>query len=407
MKDETILCVSPEAWTGMWRERQQIMSRLARDNRVLFVEPERDFDKSYVNSLWCNLRHLPKIKVESTSANLAVCSGPPSLPYASTTLPPALLRVTSPIVATINCRSMYFHLRRILAKERVTAPILWLFEPRHVGLIGRLGEKMVCYYVYDEIAEFRQHARHKEFIERCNQAITRKADVVFASSRSQYERRRSLNPNTYLTPNGVDFVHYYKALDPNTLIPADIAAVKRPIVGFIGLLCWHIDAELLLQIAQAMPDWRVVLVGPDDFPRQSAYYGLKAQANVHFLGRKDVNLLPGYLKAFDVAIMPYRVTGHTKYAYPCKLHEYLAAGKPVVATPLPELVPFQDVIELAPSPGEFVHRIREAVVNDSLDKIEKRLAVARRNTWDRRVVSIKKAIGSVLYAKAQPTGHLT
>lgn len=399
MKDETILCISPEVWTGMWRERQQIMSRLARDNRILFVEPERDSYKSYVNSLWCNLRHLPSLKAESVSTNLTVYCGSPSLPYAATTLPTSLLRITSPIVAAINCRSMYFHLRRILAKERVAAPILWLFEPRYVGLVGKLGEKMVCYYVYDEIAEFRRNVRHKEFIERCDQAMTRKADVVFASSRSQGEKRRPLNPNTYFTPHGVDFDHYRKALDPNTPIPEDVAAIKRPIVGYIGSLSGNIDGELLLQVAQTMPKWNVVLVGPNGFPRQGAYDGLKAQANVHFLGRKHVSLIPGSLKAFDVAIMPYRIMEHTKYAYPCKLHEYLASGKPVVATPLPELVPFQDVIELAPSPSEFVQRIREALVNDSPDKIEKRLCVARQNTWDQRVATMKDAIDSLLSLK--------
>jgi glycosyltransferase involved in cell wall biosynthesis len=392
VKNETILCNSPEVWNGMWRERQQIMSRLARDNRVLFIEPERDVYKSYADSLWCNLRRLPCLKTNPISTNLTVYSGPPSLPYAATMLPSNLLQITSPIVAAINCQSMYLHALRILAKEGVTAPILWLFEPRYVGLVGKLGERIVCYYVYDEIAEFHRNARHKAFIERCDQAMTKKADIVFTSSRSQYERRRYLNPNTHFTPHGVDFDHYSKALDPKMPVPEDVTGIKKPIVGYIGLLSRNLDAELLLQVAEMMPDWSLVLAGPDDFPSQGAYLGLRAQANVHFLGRKDIGIIPNYLKAFDVAILPYRTTEHTKYAYPCKLHEYLASGKPVVAAPLPELVPFKDIIEFAQSPGEFVQRIRQALTNDSPDRIEKRLAKARQNTWDQRVAIMKVII---------------
>jgi glycosyltransferase involved in cell wall biosynthesis len=392
MENETILCNSPEVWNGMWRERQQIMSRLARDNRVLFIEPERDFYKGYADSLWCNLRQLPRLKARPISANLTVYSGPPSLPYAATRLPASLLRITSPIVAAINCQSMHLHVLRIMAKEGVTAPILWLFEPRYVDLVGKLGEKIVCYYVYDEIAEFYRNARHKAFIERCDQAMTRKTNIVFTSSQSQYERRRHLNPNTYLTPHGVDFDHYCKALDPNTPIPEDIAGIRKPTVGYVGLLSRNLDAELLLRVAEMMPDWSLVLVGPDDFPSQGAYLGLKAQANVHFLGRKDIDIIPNYLKAFDVAILPYRMAEHTRYAYPCKLHEYLASGKPVVAVPLPELVPFKDIIEFARSPGGFVQQIRQVLMNDSPDRIKKRLAKARQNTWDQRVATMKVII---------------
>jgi hypothetical protein len=392
VRSETILCNSPEVWDGMWRERQQIMSRLARDYRVLFVEPERDFYRPYVSSLWCNLRQLPNLRAKSISTNLFVYPGPPSLPYAATNLPSSLVRITSPVVAAVNCQSMYLHLRRILAKEGVSGPLLWLLDPRYVGLVGGLGERLVCYYVYDEIAEFHRNVRHKEFIERCDRAMTVKADVVFASSRSQYERRRPLNPNTYLIPHGVDFDHYSRALDPKTPVPQDIATVERPIIGYIGLLSRNLDIGLLLQVAEMMPDWNLVLVGPDDFPRQEAYYRLRARANVHFLGRQDVSLIPGYLKAFDVAIMPYRIAEHTKYAYPCKLHEYLGSGKPVVAVPLPELVPFQDVIEFARSPQEFVQRVKRVLADDSPDRVEKRLAVARKNTWDHRVAEIHRIL---------------
>jgi glycosyltransferase involved in cell wall biosynthesis len=369
----------------MWRERQQIMSRLANDNKVIYVEPERDSHKSYGSSLWHNMSHLPALRARSISDNLVVYSGPPGLPYAATALPAGLLKFTSPTVASINSASMLLHIRRILAKEGVSEFILWSFGPFFVDLVGKLGEKMCCYYVYDEIAEFKRNVRHKDFLEKRDRDMTKKADVVFASSRAQYEKRLPLNSNTYLTPHGVDFDHYHKALDPKTTIPEDIATINKPIVGYIGTLSLNLDAELLIQISEALPDWNVVLVGPDNFPRKGAYERLKNRNNVHLLGFKDVSLIPGYLKAFDVAILPYQIVGHTRYAYPCKLHEYLASGKPVVAFPLPELIAFQDVIELARSPDEFVRQIKNVRVNDASEKTKKRIAVARQNTWDHRV----------------------
>jgi len=396
MKGETILCFSPDKWNGMWRERQQIMSRLSRDNRVLYIEPERDPDISYVNSLWSSVRNLPVLKPHSLSENLVIYSGPPSLPYAATALPPAVLKYTSPAIRTINCFSMIIHARRILGRENVETPVLFFFGPYYRNLVGHLGEKLVCYYVYDEIAEFPRNAGHREFVAKQEAMMTELADVVFASSRSQYNRRSKLNERTYFTPHGVDFDHYSTALSADTPIPEDIAGISTPIAGYIGTLDENLDADLLDRISRDLPEWSLVLVGPDGFPKEGSYDQLKQRENVHLLGRKDVGLIPGYLKAFDVAILPYQIIGQTKYAYPCKIHEYLASGKPVVAYPLPELLVFRDVIALADSPDQFVRHIRQAGHEDNPRKIEERLTIARSNTWDQRVDIMREAMDSFL-----------
>ncbi len=396
MKGETILCFSPEKWSGMWRERQQIMSRLSRDNRVLYIEPERDPDLSYLSSLLNNLRNLHALECRRLSENLVIYPGPPSLPYAATSLPRGILKYTSPAITAVNCFSMLIHTSRILNREKVEAPVLWFFGPYYRDLVGRLGEKLVCYYVYDEIAEFPRNARHREFVAQREVEMTRLADIVFASSRSQFNRRSRFNRRTYFTPHGVDLEHYGSAMSFETPIPEDIAGIRPPIAGYIGTLSRNLDADLLCRISRDLPEWSLVLVGPDEFPREESYEQLRRRENVHLLGRKDVGLIPGYLKAFDVAILPYRIIGHTRYAYPCKVHEYLASGTPVVAYPLPELLAFRDVIVLADSPGRFVAKIKAAVREDDLRKIDERLGVARQNTWDQRVDVMKAAMESFL-----------
>lgn len=397
MRGETILCASVDAWSGIWRDRHQLMTRLSTDNRVLWVEPEWNSETTYLHSLGRNLRSLRGLRSSNITENLQVYPGGLSLPYAASSLPANLLRVTSPLIAAANTASARIHLSRVLRRARAKAPILWLYEPRHYGLAGRLNEKLVCYYVYDELAEFARNERHKAFIEQCDQALARRADVVFASSRQQYEKRRRWNANTYFTPNGVDFDHYHKAMDTATPLPPDIAAIPRPIAGFIGELRWQIDAGLLHQVAQRLPDWSLVLVGPDNWARDAEYYALRSHSNVHFLGRKDVSMLPQYLKGFDVALMPYRLAEKsTRYIYPCKLHEYLAGGKPTVATPIPELHAFSDVVRLADTAEGFVAQILQALASDSSVQVEQRLAVARQNTWDQRAATIRRAIDALL-----------
>jgi len=399
MKNETIICISPEVWTGMWRERQQIMSRLARDNRVIFVEPGRNEHKSYMDSLMDNVRNLPELGARHETENLVIYSGPPSLPLAARVLPADLMRITSPIVTSINSWSMQVHIKRIMWREGIRDPILWFFGPSCVELAGNLGEKLLCYYVYDEIAEFERNARYKKFLVRRDQTITKKADVVFASSRAQYERRNLLNPNTYFTPHGVDFDFYNSVLDSDTPVADDVARIRKPVIGYIGCLSENLDARILLGIAEKRPDWNLVLIGPDEFPDEEVYVNLKKRPNIHFSGMKDVSVIPHYLKTFDVAILPYRIIGHTKYAYPCKLHEYLASGKPIVAFPLPEILAFKEVIEVASSPREFIDKIENLLAGEDPGNIHKRLDVARQNTWDQRVSIIRKAIDSTLFIK--------
>ncbi|MCK4823060.1 glycosyltransferase, partial [bacterium] len=306
---------------------------------------------------------------------------------------------TMPIVIKFNAWIHIRHIQRAIKVLDVREPILWLYSPYQVEMVGKFGEKLACYYNYDEFSEFTGNLRIKNIIRRFDYQLSRKVDVVLASSRAQWKRRKVINPNTYFIPNGVDFDLFNRALLPNLSLPYDIATIRRPIIGFAGWLGYHIDVKLLRQVAEAYPDCSLVLVGPNALSKSDDLTKLYSLPNVFFLGQKERSELPNYLQVFDVGLMPYLLSGHIRSAYPIKLHEYLAAGRSIVSTALPELRPYGHLVLIAESHGEFIYQIGEALHDHSPQAIEARVAVARENTWDKRVAEIYRILQRRLYSE--------
>ena len=400
MRNETILCLSTRIWDSLWRSTQQIMVRLAANNRVVFVEPQRNPDASYFSDFWQRWRYFGKVSVESSAPNLEVVHTPPGFPFFQRSLPSNFLRYLVPVVTRVNNWLMLWHLKRVVRKLGVQQPILWLYKTRDVGLAGHLGEKLVCYYCYDEHADFASNRRIRELLLDFDERLCRRADVVFTSSQLQYRRRRSFNHQTYFVPNGVDYPLFSRALNPATPVPPEIEGLSRPIVGFAGWLGHYIDVELLIALAETYPETSLILVGPDALKRDYLWRKLRSQSNVVFAGRKRRQELPGYLKEFDAALLPFILSGHILAAYPLKLHEYLAAGCSVVATGLPELEPFKSVVRIAKTREAFVRLLPEAVDDNGSDRVGERTRIARLNSWSRRTATINQILDARLAAKS-------
>lgn len=396
MEGETILCMATRAWHSLWRSTQQYMSRMASQNRVLFFEPGRNPDRPVFPELVRNLPHFFALHAQKVQENLVVIPGASSLPIGRRYLPRSVLQTTVPLVSKINAQSKVQQVRRAMQVLGVEAPILWLYSPSHLHLVGKFSEKLVCYFVYDEYPDFVASRRIKEMIRQYDNRMASRADIVFASSRAQWERRKDLNPHTYCIPNGVDLDLFQKALDPETPLASDMASLEKPIIGYLGWLGYQIDVDLLLRVAETYSHCSLVLVGPDEIPSEASLHKLRAMPNVHFLGRKERASLAGYLKGFDVALIPYRLRGFTLAAYPLKLHEYLAAGRAIVATALPELRPYSRLVRIAENYDDFVRHTGDAIDDYSSGAIEARVAVAKMNTWDQRLAEIYSILGSHL-----------
>ncbi len=403
MHDETILCIAPRRWDALWKETQAIMSRLAVHNRVLYFEPGRDPEHGVLAEMRRSWPILFRPTMREVQRNLLVIPNPPVVPHGRRHLPGRVLRVTMPLAMALNARLLIRHVRRIMRDLAVTAPILWLTDPYHVSLVGAFREQLACYFNFDEFADMADNRRVSRLLSRLDDELTRRADVVFTTSRAQWTRRERINPRTYFVPNAVDFDLFHRAVTEELPVPADIAGVPRPILGFVGWLTNHIDVALLRRIADAYPHCSLVLVGPGRLPADVDLDALRARPNVVFLGRKDHSAVPAYLRLFDVALMPYSLTGHVLSAYPAKLHEYLAAGRAVVATALPELRPYENVVWLAHTDDDFVQQIGAALADRSAEALNARLAVARANTWDQRVAEIGTILSPLLRSPVHQT----
>jgi glycosyltransferase involved in cell wall biosynthesis len=260
---------------------------------------------------------------------------------------------------------------------------LWTYNPLTTQVIHYKRFKKVIYHCVDEIKA--QPGMPVVLLESAEKELVSRADIVFVTAPKLLETRREWNPNTHYLPNVADYDHFSKALDPATIIPADIEQIPAPRIGFIGAISgYKIDFDLIRFVAQSRPDWSIVLIGKigegDPWTDSSTLSGL---SNIYLLGPRSYMDLPGYLKAFDVALLPNRLNDYTESMFPMKFFEYLAAGKIVVSVDLLSLQEFKDTVLIAKTPAEFVKQIEAALDGKGLS-LEKRLELARAYTYESR-----------------------
>jgi len=212
-----------------------------------------------------------------------------------------------------------------------------------------------------------------------------KADLVVANSTYLADLARKFNKHSYYVGQGCDVSLFDKKLIKD--IPKDIKPIKKPVIGYIGaLLALRLDLDVIIHIAQARPDWSVVLVGPeDDEFKNSELHNLE---NVYFLGSKKMEELPSYLNAFDVAINPQKLNEVTIGNYPRKIDEYLAMGKPTVQTKTKAMEVFEGYVYLAETKEEYVTLIDQALKENTPEKEAEREKLARSHTWENNVKEI-------------------
>ncbi len=284
-------------------------------------------------------------------------------------------------------------LNRVAKQLDFTDPILWLRNFNSFPLIRRLGDKMACYFCVDEYTFRSDRNKQDEAMVEMERKMLESADIVFATALRLYEDKRRFNTHTYLVPNAADPDHFGRALLPETPVPFDVRALDHPIVGFIGTSPARIDFELLAHLASREPLWSLVLIGNLDCSEAAE---LLRFPNIHFLGWKSFGEIPNYLKAFDVCIIPFKVNSQTDTMNVVKLYEYVAAGKPVVATNLLEAKRYDEqypgVIYLADTHEKFRQEVARALSEDREKLLPRRLQVARENTWRVRLEEISRII---------------
>lgn len=219
--------------------------------------------------------------------------------------------------------------------------------------------------------------------------LMEKSDMVTANSTYLQGIAKEQNPNSFYVGQGCDVSLFNRDLIKE--IPADVRDIKSPMIGYIGALrSSRLDIEVLEHIAKSKPEWNVLLVGPEDEKFQQS--NLHSMKNVIFTGSKKMDDLPKYLAAFDVALNPQALNPLTIGNYPRKIDEYLAMGKPVVATLTETMIVFKDYCYLAETKEEYVSLIEQALNEDNEERTLERINFGNTHTWENNVSEIYKAI---------------
>jgi glycosyltransferase involved in cell wall biosynthesis len=223
------------------------------------------------------------------------------------------------------------------------------------------------------------------------QRLITKANCVFVSAERLMRNKAQHNQNTFLIRHGVDVEHFRKACDGSTPVPEDIARIPGPIIGFFGLIADWVDLKLIADMARARPHWSFVLVGKVATDL-SPFDNIR---NIHVLGQRPYEDLPGYCRRFDAAILPFVINELTLNANPLKLREYLAAGLSVVSTPIPEVRELGSLVRIGSTCADFIDHL-DCVL--SQENSGTRLAVSlemNRESWDERVEEMSRAIAGI------------
>jgi glycosyltransferase involved in cell wall biosynthesis len=272
--------------------------------------------------------------------------------------------------------------RRAIAAVGFGRRISWFVVPHPGFLAGDLGEELVVYYCIDDYAA--HPGVDAEAIAAADAALTSRADQVFVAPPALLETKRAQNRETAFSPHGVDFDLFARASDERTPQAAQTAALRRPVIGFFGLVADWIDVGLLAHIARERPEWTMLLIGHVS----TDVAELEELPNVVLAGAQPYETLPSWAKAFDVAVIPYKLNRQVRNANPLKLREYLATGKPVISVPTPEVERFASHVRIAATREAFLAEVEGALRGDSAERRAARMSAVRPLSWDARVAEV-------------------
>ncbi|HEY7383905.1 MAG TPA: glycosyltransferase family 1 protein [Beijerinckiaceae bacterium] len=373
-----LVCFSHLRWDFVWQRPQHLLSRAAKQFRVLFVEE-------------------PVFKPVVTP-HMDVSHRPGGITIAVPVLPEGLSEAQ--IV-----RWQRKLLDGLLAGETESGRVLWYYTPMALSFSNHLESDLCVYDNMDELSAFRGASRELLALE--DELFTR-ADLVFTGGMSLYEAKRGRHANVHAFPSSIDFEHFAKARGMAGAEPKEQRSIPRPRLGFFGVIDERMDADLVAQVAEIRPEWQLVMIGP---VVKIDPAGLPCRDNIHWLGGKTYNDLPRYLAGWDVGFMPFALNEATRFISPTKTPEFLAAGVPVISTPITDVVhPYGDkgLVEIASTALEVVDKAEHLLARGKertkaswLHKVDRHLAAG---SWDKTWAAMHRLMAG---AMDQPAARAT
>jgi UDP-galactopyranose mutase len=325
-----LICFSHLRWHFVYQRPQHLMVRFAREHRVLFIEEPVATDAAE-----------PWLECHALEGGIQILV--PRMPGS----------LTGPEAVAAQ-RTL---LDRMLAAEGIRRPVLYYFTPLAFRSSDHLNASLVVYDCMDELSAF---SGAPPEIAGSEQELLARADLVFTGGVSLFEVKRHLHPNVHAFPSSVDVGHFARARALR-FDPEDQAPIARPRLGFYGVIDERLDLELIGAVATIRPEWQLVMLGPVVKIDPAV---LPRRSNIHWLGPKLYEELPLYLAGWDVALLPFARNEATRFISPTKTPEYLAAGRPVVATPIADVVRSYGeagLARIAATPEDFVLQCEAAL----------------------------------------------
>lgn len=356
-------------WGFVWQRPQQFLSRFAKKHKILFVE-EPFFDLPAGSE--------PRLDFHKVMPNVTViCPHLEASWNKNPKLPSLLRKFTRDGIDALNETGEF------------DQPLLWYYSPMDSAWsLGHFPNRGVVYDCMDELSQFTGAPR--SLVE--NEArLMRAADVVFTGGFELGEKKRKQHGNVHTFGCGVDYLHFSKAADPTTLVPPDIDFMARPILGWFGVVDERVDYAMVGEMAKLRPAWSFAMVGPVVKVDPNM---LPHAPNLFWLGSRDYQQLPHYCRAFDVNMMCFAMNAATQFINPTKGLEYMATGKPIIGTPVRDVVrQWSDIVRLARTAEEFVLAAEEAMkAGPNDDRILRGTELAKKSSWESTVASMQSLI---------------
>jgi glycosyltransferase involved in cell wall biosynthesis len=379
--DHVVMFATADWTSRYWTNSQHTAVELAaRGYRVLFVETVGIRRPSInVPDLARMFRRIAKglSPIQAVQPNIWVLA-PLTIPGAH----------WCPVISAFNERQLRRRVSRWLSEQRAEHPVVWTYHPFMLDVANALEPAATVYHCVDDIGAL--PGVDRAHYARAERLLLERATHVFATSLALRDRCASVAPaRTHYFANVADVEHFASARRAGA-VPADLAGIPRPRIGYVGALSdFKLDLHLLEAAVRKRNDWHWVFIGDErEGQSNSVLARLRTRSNVHMMGWRPYAALPEYLRGIDVAILPQQLNDYTRAMFPMKFFEYLAAGRPIVATPLPALDPFRGLFRSAATAEELIQEISAALADPAGKLLPIDDPILREHSWGARLTAM-------------------
>lgn len=365
-----IVAFSHLRWDYVYQRPQQILERFGKKHKVLFIEEQ-----------------IPHVSLH----------GIPNIVEVSKNI-----TALQPRIHHENFLKEYEELLdKYLPRFGIKDPVLWFYGPGFEKLAEKVEHTAIVYDCMDEHSAFKN--AYSEGLIKNERNLLAKADIVFTGGKSLFEAKKEFVKNIHCFPSSVDIAHFQKALEKDTKVPKDLLSIKKPVVAYYAVIDERADLELIAEIADLMPKYSFVMIGPvaegkvniNDLPKRE---------NIYWMGGKPYDQLPNYLKGFDICMMPFALNQATKFISPTKTLEYMAALKPIISTPVYDVArDYSEMVSIVTNAKEFKEAV-EYYLNEPKDKKDKRVElqkeVLKKTSWDQTANQMEDLILEAISKKS-------